>query len=68
MDECEAMAGDYLNLFPRRTNPELFSQDLLTDPSMAHLVEKDSTLRNAIAAETPSEVIGYLMPSDGHLE
>lgn len=68
MDECEAAANGYLNASPRRDSASLFSQDLLSAPGMSDLVTKDGTNgKLAMSAETPSELVMNLLPSDGHL-
>jgi hypothetical protein len=70
MDECEsvASASGYLNSTPRDESPERFTHDLFADSGMKMLVEKDSENRNAIGAESPSDLVLRLMPSDGHLD
>ena len=32
------------------------------------LVDKDETYRNALGAESPSDLVLRLLPSDGHLD
>lgn len=68
MDDLEEMAGDYLATDPRRSSPAQYSADLFADPSMSTLVRQDSELKRAVRAETPSEMVERLIPSDGHLE
>jgi len=65
MAECESRANGYLNSNPRHDNPALFSLDLLS--ALRPLVEKDKN-RLAMSAESPSELVSNLMPSDGHLD
>ena len=68
MASCEMAANGYLNGSPSRESPAAFSNDLFSDPSMANLVAKDANSRNALSAESPSELVLNLMPSDGHLD
>lgn len=66
MWECESMASQsgYLNSPPRMDSPEKFSNDLFNDPGMAMLARKDETYRNALGAESPSDLVLRLLPSD----
>jgi hypothetical protein len=41
---------------------------LFNDPGMGMLVDKDETYRNALGAESPSDLVLRLLPSDGHLD
>ena len=71
MENCVSMAesAGYLNSTPRTDSAATFSEDLLSDPGMNELVEKDAANgRNALGADSPSEVVANLLPSDGHLD
>lgn len=66
MSECERVANGHLNASPRRESPEQFSEDLVS--GLRTLIEKDSKYRNAVNAESPTDLVLRLLPSDGHLE
>lgn len=68
MEECEAASKWHRNLTPEHLNPATFSRTLFSDPGMIVLVEQDERNRLAMSAETPSELVTNLIPSDGHLE
>lgn len=70
MAECQSAAesSGFLNSTPRTDSPQTFVQDLLSDPGMSRLVEQDSKNKVALSAESPSELVLNLLPSDGHLD
>lgn len=70
MQACEsvATASGFLDSTPRRDSPQMFSLDLVNDPAMSRLVEKDRANRLAMSAESPVELVTNLMPSDSHLD
>jgi hypothetical protein len=68
MYECVSLAGDYLYSQPSYTDPQSFSESLFSDHGIRHLARNPRNARNALAAESPQEVILWLLPSDGHLE
>ena len=69
MAECNRIAfqSGCLNSNPRRGSADLYSLDLLSDPSMRELAEQDSKYRRAVRTESPTDMVLRLMPSDGHL-
>jgi hypothetical protein len=69
MSECEAIANNngYLNSWPSHESPEKFVQQMFDDPGMRHLTRQDR-YRLAMSAETPSELVMNMLPSDGHLD
>lgn len=68
MDEVVATVSDHLSESPRRLTPESFAKDLFKDPQMISLVNADEKNKLAMSAETPSELVTNLLPSDGHLD
>lgn len=69
MLECVRLANGYLSVDPSRDSPEEFSSDLMSDQGIKRLVQKaEAQGFNPGSAESPSELILGLLPSDGHLE
>jgi hypothetical protein len=71
MSACETTAykAGYFQSNPRRDNPVVFSRDLLEDSCIKMLLKKDEDNgKNALGAESPTDLVLRILPSDGHLE